>query len=97
MISVESLRVEFGVKPEIMGRVQNCVFLNELTEDDMVALFDMGNCSPFNEFEQYFSSNGIDTILTDEGKHTLARLACERGLGVRGLKSLLQQVLMEDM
>lgn len=89
--------VEFGVKPEIMGRVQNCVFLNELTEDDMVALFDMGNCSPFNEFEQYFSSNGIDTILTDEGKHTLARLACERGLGVRGLKSLLQQVLMEDM
>lgn len=89
--------VEYGVKPEIMGRIQNYVFLNELTEDEMVALFDMGTCSPFNEFEQYFSSNGIDTILTEEGKHTLAKLACERGLGVRGLKSLLQQVLMEDM
>lgn len=89
--------IEFGVKPEIMGRIQNFVFLNELTEDEMVSLFDMGSCSPFNEFEQYFSSNGIDTILTDEGKHTLARLACERGLGVRGLKSLLQQVLLEDM
>ena len=89
--------VEFGVKPEIMGRIQNYVFLDELSEDEMVALFDMGTCSPFNEFEQYFSSNGIDTILTDEGKHTLAKLACERGLGVRGLKSLLQQVLMEDM
>ena len=89
--------IEFGIKPEILGRVQNFVFLDELSEDEMVALFDMGTCSPFNEFEQYFSSNGIDTILTDEGKHTLAKLACERGLGVRGLKSLLQQVLMEDM
>lgn len=89
--------IEFGIKPEILGRVQNFVFLDELSEDEMVALFDMGTCSPFSEFEQYFSSNGIDTILTDEGKHTLAKLASERGLGVRGLKSLLQQVLMEDM
>lgn len=89
--------IEFGVKPEIMGRIQNCVFLNELTEDEMVSLFDLGSYSPFSEFEQYFSFNGIDAILTDEGKHTLARLATQRGLGVRGLKSLLQQVLLEDM
>lgn len=89
--------IEYGVKPEIMGRIQNFVFLNELTEDEMASLFDMGACSPFNEFGQYFTSNGIDAILTDEGKHILAKLACERKLGVRGLKSLLQQVLMEDM
>lgn len=89
--------IEFGIKPEILGRVQNFVFLDELSEDEMVALFDMGTCSPFSEFEQYFSSNGIDTILTEEGKHTLAKMASERGLGVRGMKSLLQQVLMEDM
>lgn len=89
--------IKFGVKPEIMGRIQNFVFLNELTEDELVALFDLDTCSPFAEFEQYFSNNGIDAILTDEGKHILAKLACERKLGVRGLKSLLQQVLMEDM
>lgn len=89
--------VEYGIKPEIMGRIQNFVFLKALSEDEMVGLFDLGPYSPFSEFEQYFSNNGIDTILTDEGKHTLARLAIERNLGVRGLKSLLQQVLLEDM
>jgi len=89
--------VEYGVKPEIMGRVQNFVFLEALTEDELVGLFDLGAYSPFSEFEQYFSNNGIDTILTDEGKHTLAQLTIERKLGVRGLKSLLQQVLLEDM
>ena len=89
--------VEFGVKPEIMGRIQNFVFLEALSEDELVRLFDLGAYSPFSEFEQYFSNNGINTILTDEGKHTLARLAIEKKLGVRGLKSLLQQVLLEDM
>ena len=89
--------IDFGVKAEILGRVQNFVFLEELSEDDLVAMLEMGNYSPFNEFEQYFSVNGIDAILTDEAKHTLAKLAYSRKLGVRGLKSLLQQVLMEDM
>ena len=89
--------VEYGVKPEIMGRIQNFVFLEALSEDQMVGLFDLGAYSPFSEFEQYFSNNGIDTILTEDGKHTLAQLAIERKLGVRGLKSLLQQVLLEDM
>jgi len=89
--------VDFGIKPEIMGRIQNFVILDALTEDEMVELFDLGPYSPFSEFEQYFSNNGIDTILTEEGKHTLAHLAIEKNLGVRGLKSLLQQVLLEDM
>lgn len=89
--------IEFGVKPEIMGRIQNYVFLEALSEDEMVGLFDLGDSSPFSEFKHYFSNNGIDTILTDEGKRTLAKLAIERKLGVRGLKSLLQQVLLEDM
>jgi ATP-dependent Clp protease ATP-binding subunit ClpX len=89
--------IEFGVKPEMLGRIQNFVFLDELTEDELVALFSMGTCSPFREFEQYFSHNDISSVLTVEGMHTLAKLAIEKKLGVRGLKSLLQQVLMEDM
>lgn len=89
--------IEFGVKPEMLGRIQNFVFLDELTEDELVALFTMGTCSPFKEFEQYFSYNDISSVLTEEGMHTLAKLAIEKKLGVRGLKSLLQQVLMEDM
>ena len=89
--------LEFGVKSEILGRVQNFVFLNELTEDDLVALFDLGDFSPFSEFEQYFSCNGINAILTEEGKRTLAKIACQRKLGVRGLSGLLKKVLTEDM
>jgi ATP-dependent Clp protease ATP-binding subunit ClpX len=89
--------IEFGVKPEMLGRIQNFVFLDELTEDELVGLFSMGTCSPFKEFEQYFSYNDISSVLTEEGMHTLAKLAIEKKLGVRGLKSLLHEVLTEDM
>ena len=89
--------VNYGIKPEIMGRIRKFVFIDALNEDDLVRLFDMGVNSPFAEFEQYFAYNNISTILTEEGKHTLAKIACQHNLGVRGLKSILQKVLSEDM
>ena len=89
--------IRYGIKPEIMGRIQNFVIINALSEDDLVRLFDMGANSPFAEFEQYFAYNNISTILTEEGKRTLAKIACQHNLGVRGLKSILQKVLSEDM
>lgn len=88
--------IRFGIKPELLGRIQNFVVIDALTEDDLFRLLNMGS-SPFAEFEQYFAFNDIQAILTEEGKRTLAHLAKERGLGVRGLKGLLQQALMEDM
>ena len=89
--------IRFGIKPEIMGRIQNFVVIDALSEEELIRLFDMGMSSPFAEFERYFAYNDIQAILTDEGKRTLAKLARERGLGVRGLKSLLHQALLEDM
>ena len=89
--------VRFGIKPEIMGRIQNYVVIDALSEEDLIRLFDMGMSSPFAEFERYFAYNDIQAILTEEGKRTLAKLAKERGLGVRGLKSLLHEALLEDM
>lgn len=89
--------IRYGIKPEIMGRIQNFVIIDALSEDDLVRLFDMGANSPFAEFEQYFAYNNISTILTEEGKRTLAKIACQHNLGVRGLKSILQKILSEDM
>ena len=89
--------IRYGIKPEIMGRIQNFVIIDALSEDDLIRLFDMGVNSPFAEFEQYFAYNNISTILTEEGKRTLAKIACQHNLGVRGLKSILQKVLSEDM
>lgn len=89
--------IKYGVKPEIIGRIRNYVFIDELNEEQMLRLFDLEGNSPFNDYEQYFKQNGIKAILTEEGKRTLAKLACDKKLGVRGLKNILQMVLLEDM
>lgn len=89
--------IQFGIKPEIVGRIQNFTTVNALTEDDMVRLFNLGISSPFTEFEEYFKYSGIEAVLTEDGMHALARIAIANNLGVRGLKGLLQQALMEDM
>lgn len=89
--------ISYGIKKELMGRIQNFVIIDSLSEDDLVRLFDMGANSPFAEFERYFAYNNISTILTEEGKRTLAKIACQHNLGVRGLKSILKKVLSEDM
>ena len=57
----------------------------------------MGSNSPFAEYEQYFAYNNISTVLTEEGKRALAKIASQQKLGVRGLKSLLHKVLSENM
>lgn len=87
----------YGVKPEILGRIRNFVYLDSLSVEHMENLFNLGLNSPFNDFEHYFNSNGIKTILTDEGKHILAKIASKRQLGVRGMKRLIQQVMLDDM
>lgn len=89
--------VAFGVKPEILGRIRNFVYLDELSVEDLESLFDLGASSPFSDFEQYFAANEINASITEEGKHVLAKMAFDKKLGVRGLKGLLQKVLTEDM
>lgn len=89
--------IRYGIKPEILGRIQNFIVIDALSEEQLFQLFDMELSSPFTEYERYFAYNDIRAVLTDEGKRTLARMAKERGLGARGLKGLLHRALLEDM
>ena len=87
----------FGMRPEIIGRIQNFTMLSEPTVKDYVAILESDQSSPFSGMRSYFTANGIDAVLADDGKIALAQIAFERSLGVRGIKSLLQQVLNDDM
>ena len=89
--------IRYGIKPEIMGRIQNFITIDALSEEQLFQIFDRELSSPFTEYERYFAYNDIQAVLTDEGKRTLAKMAKERGMGVRGLKGLLHQALLEDM
>lgn len=89
--------VKFGVKTELAGRIQNCTTLEPLSVNDLYDLLSSNLESPFNAFRNYFRLNGIEAVITDEAKMMLAQIAYDKKLGVRGVKSLLNTILREDM
>lgn len=83
----------FGIKPEIVGRIQNYTMLSDFTEQELIAIMDSPLSSPYNKIQNLFLLSGIEAELDKEAKETIAKLACERHLGVRGIEGLFQRVL----
>lgn len=89
--------VKFGIKPEIVGRIQNCATVEPLSVNDLYELLNSNLESPFDSFRNYFRLNDIKAVITDDAKMMLAQMAYDRELGVRGIKGLLNTILSEDM
>ena len=89
--------VKFGIKPELVGRIQNYTTVERLSADNLYELLDTKMDSPLIEFANYFCLNGIELTLTPEAKMLLAEIAYERDLGARGIKGLLNSILDDAM
>lgn len=89
--------VEYGVKPEIVGRIQNYTMLDSLTIDDFLNVLNAPLESPIIDYQNYFKQQGVKLDVKDEAKRYMAELAYNRKLGVRGLKGLLNEILSEAM
>ena len=89
--------LNYGLKPEIVGRIMNYTTVDKLTVDDLCALLDSKVGSPLNDFFNYFRMNNIELCMTSDAKKLLVQTAYDRELGVRGLKSLINDVLRDEM
>lgn len=89
--------LKFGIKPEIVGRIQNYTTVEPLSVNDLFEVLNSSMDSPLNCFRNYFHVNDIDIVVSDEAKMLLAQMAFEKQLGVRGIKGLLTTILSEEM
>lgn len=89
--------IEYGLKPEIVGRIQNYTSVKLLSETELCEALESKLDSPLADYCNYFSLNGIETVFTKEAVEYVAQIAHERQLGVRGLKSILDSVFTNDM
>ena len=88
---------EFFNRAELAGRIQQYACVRELQAGDMAQLLLSSNESPFISFKNYFRTRNISLSITEDGAMAITTAACDKHLGVRGLKSLLFKVLSEDM
>jgi len=96
--SVESADLlSFGLIPEFCGRLPVICPLLELTEDELIKVMTEPKNALGRQFQELFRLNGVTLTLEEEGLRMVARKAREKGVGARGLRTILESTLRDAM
>ena len=85
--------IEYGLMPELVGRLPNKVILNPLTKQDLINILTVSQNNVISQYKQVFSEAGIKLDVLDETIEQVANKAIENNTGARGLKTILSNVL----
>lgn len=92
------LLTQFGLIPELIGRIKKIVVLNPLKQKDYVQILNYSNSSPIKINKEFFElDKGIKVTFTDSFKIEAAKKAEELNLGVRGLDRTVDDALEDAM
>ncbi|HOK06202.1 MAG TPA: ATP-dependent Clp protease ATP-binding subunit ClpX [Syntrophales bacterium] len=89
--------LKFGMIPEFVGRLPVVATLNELTEDEMVKILEEPKDAIIKQYRKLFEMEGVKLKFTDGALRAVARLAIERKTGARGLRSILENTMLDIM
>ncbi|TSE36139.1 ATP-dependent Clp protease ATP-binding subunit ClpX [Tepidimonas charontis] len=89
--------VRYGLIPELVGRLPVVTALAELTEDALVDILTVPKNAVVKQFAELFAMEGVELEVRPEALRAIARKALERKTGARGLRSILEQALMDTM
>lgn len=95
-LSPEKVR-KFGFSPEFVGRIPVMVQLEELTRDDLVRILVEPEDSVIKEYQKLFSLDGINLSFEADALEAVADLALENKTGARGLRSIIENALLDLM
>jgi ATP-dependent Clp protease ATP-binding subunit ClpX len=88
---------KFGLIPEFVGRLPVITNVEELTEEDLVRILTEPKNALVKQYERLFTLEGVELTFTAEALRTVATQAIKRGTGARGLRSILEALLLDTM
>ena len=89
--------IKFGLIPEFIGRLPIVTNVNELEKESLVKILTEPKNAITKQFQKMFALDDIELVFTDESLEALADLALERNTGARGLRSILEKILLNEM
>ncbi|MFP5458109.1 MAG: ATP-dependent Clp protease ATP-binding subunit ClpX [Bacteriovoracia bacterium] len=89
--------VRFGLIPEFIGRLPVNAMLEELDEEALMSILTAPKNAIVKQYQKLFEFDGIELEFTDEALREVARTALKRKTGARGLRSILEQVMLDVM
>ena len=89
--------VKFGLIPEFVGRVPICVSLQGLDKEALVRILKEPKNALIKQYQKLFHMDEVELTFEDEAVLAIAEKAFERKTGARGLRSIMESVMMDTM
>jgi ATP-dependent Clp protease ATP-binding subunit ClpX len=89
--------IKYGLIPEFIGRLPVTACLDELDEDALVTILTSPKNSLVKQFKKLFEMEAVELDFRDEALKEIAKKAIEMKTGARGLRSILENVLLDSM
>ena len=89
--------IQYGLIPEFVGRLPVVATLNELDEDALVTILTEPKNALAKQYSKMIEMEGSELELRNDALHAIAKKAMERKTGARGLRTILENILLDTM
>ena len=89
--------VHFGLIPELIGRLPVLATLSPLDRNDLARVLSEPKNALIKQYQRLLAMENVDLKFTDEAMLALADLAIARGTGARGLRSIMESLMLDVM
>jgi ATP-dependent Clp protease ATP-binding subunit ClpX len=87
--------VNYGLIPEFIGRLPVVSAVHQLSRDDLITILTEPRNALVKQFQRFFSFDNIELVFSDDSLTSIAEKALARETGARGLRSIIEEVLLE--
>ncbi|MCX7716596.1 MAG: ATP-dependent Clp protease ATP-binding subunit ClpX [Endomicrobia bacterium] len=89
--------VKYGLIPELVGRLPVITYTCELTEQELKDVLIKPKNALVKQYKKLFELEGIELEFTEDAISAIAHMAKQRGSGARGLKTILENILVDEI
>jgi len=89
--------VNYGLIPEFIGRLPIISAVHQLTRDDLIQILTEPRNALVKQFQRFFQFDNIELVFSDDALTSIADRALERETGARGLRSIIENALLDVM
>jgi ATP-dependent protease Clp, ATPase subunit len=89
--------VKYGLIPEFVGRLPVVATLEELDEDALIEILSEPKNALTKQYKRLFDMEGVELEFREEALREIAKKAMARKTGARGLRTILEHVLLDTM
>src|SRR5436305_284041 len=87
--------IQYGLIPEFIGRLPVMSAIHQLSRDELMQILTEPRYALVKQFQRFFQFDGIELVFSDDALTSIADKALERETGARGLRSIIEEVLLE--